>query len=762
MNSRRIWFLVLGLLILAFFAHLLLPAYGEVLPGEDFEHQFYPWYKFISRSIDETGDLPLWNPHQFLGTSLVSNPQVGLAYPPNWLMFMASNADVERLLALLIVLHALWAGVGMVILMRLWGAVPPAALVAGLLVATGGFLAARVRAGHYSMIVVFAWLPWILAGYRLAVQRRHPIWALPGGVALGMGILAGYPQLIYFVGLALAVEWVYEALIDPDREAIRLRTRQLVLIGLVALLLSAVSWLPTLDYLPKASRLEDSSMAFSNQHALPANRLLTLLIPNLFGARIDGEEPYWGDVPHYEEAFAYTGLLPLVALLLIFRLRQRGLWFFGALVLLGIILSLGFDGVLWLASYRWVPFLRSFRAPARALGLTNLGLAGLLALTLTTLGQMPADQRRDLLRPLVSRILPVGLVLLWGGALLLTAAGTGMTPGDQANRITYMGEQLGLAGLFWALGTLALWAWTVEDSHPLLRWALALTLIIAVLDLWHISWPLTNTAEPTYTRAWEDAAVDIPIGAAGEYGRVFQMYPPPGIPNGATWTGHQSAQGYDPTAPEGWAFLNKNAGWDPGSPPNRLFGIRYLMSTIELQNYDFEMTGSYELIGIRERYFFYENTDAMPRVYLAARYEVEPNRDTARARLENGEAGTGELVLLADDPGCEISGSGGTATITDYQPNEVTVRVEVDGPGLLVLSDEYDDDWRVQIDGEDADLLQANIALRGLCVPAGSHTVRFVYRPWAFYAGVIVSAVSGLALAIFGAVMGWRMYRRAA
>ncbi|MBN1201627.1 MAG: YfhO family protein [Anaerolineae bacterium] len=759
---QRSWFmpLVIAVLTGAFFLHIIFPPAGEALPGDDFEHQFYPWYHFMVRSIDETGSPPLWNPHQFLGNSVVGNPQFGLLYPPNWLIVPAGEAHIARMLAILIALHAFWAGLGMTALMRSWGVEPLAALLAGVLIGTGGFVCARIRAGHYSMITAFAWLPWVLAGYRLAVQRRHLLWAAPGGMALGMCILAGYPQLVYFLGMALAVQWVYEAITDPGRPAILLRTRQLVLIGLIGLVLSAGMWLPTWDYLPKTFRDTERSLAFANEHAMPANRLAILVIPNLFGARVDTETPpgYWGEAPYFEESLAYVGLLPLAAVLLIPRLRkQRKLWFFAALAGLGILLSLGFDGVLWLALYRWVPFVHSFRAPARALVLTSIGLVGLLALTLNRLGQMTLDERRDALRLVTTRIAPGGVIALWGGALLLTTLGTGLEPGDQADRVTYMAEQLALSGIFWALAGLALWAWTSDAGGPAMRWALALTIVIAVLDAWHIAWPLTFTREMSLSPVWREASVDVPTGAEADYGRVMQMYPPAGIPNGATWTGHQTPQGYDPAAPLDWALLNQDAGWDPGAPVNRLFGVRYALSGVELEAYAFPNTADFELIGIRDPFYFYENTNALPRAFLVERYEVEPNMDIARQRIVNGDASQGDLVLLAEDPGCTLSGEGGTATITDYQPNEVTIEAQANGPGMLVLSDQYDDDWQVEVDGERVDLLKANSTMRAVCLPNGTHTVRFVYRPWAFFVGAGISAVGWLLVIPLAA---WLLIRR--
>ena len=86
---------------------------------------------------------------------------------------------------------------------------------------------------------------------------------------------------------------------------------------------------------------------------------------------------------------------------------------------------------------------------------------------------------------------------------------------------------------------------------------------------------------------------------------------------------------------------------------------------------------------------------------------------------------------------------------------------EQDAPGLLVLTDLYDDDWQVTVDGRSADMLRANFALRAVCVPDGAHTVRFAYRPRSYLIGRVVSGVGWLAMIVGGiGWVGWSWWNR--
>ena len=68
------------------------------------------------------------------------------------------------------------------------------------------------------------------------------------------------------------------------------------------------------------------------------------------------------------------------------------------------------------------------------------------------------------------------------------------------------------------------------------------------------------------------------------------------------------------------------------------------------------------------------------------------------------------------------------------------------GPGWLVLSEVIAPDWEARIDGETVDIFPTDLALRGVYVPWGDHTITFDYQPRRVYAGVFISALSVIAV----------------
>ena len=46
---------------------------------------------------------------------------------------------------------------------------------------------------------------------------------------------------------------------------------------------------------------------------------------------------------------------------------------------------------------------------------------------------------------------------------------------------------------------------------------------------------------------------------------------------------------------------------------------------------------------------------------------------------------------------------------------------------MLLLNDQYDPGWSVTVDGRPAELMRCNYLMRGVYLPAGTHTVEFSF-----------------------------------
>jgi hypothetical protein len=81
------------------------------------------------------------------------------------------------------------------------------------------------------------------------------------------------------------------------------------------------------------------------------------------------------------------------------------------------------------------------------------------------------------------------------------------------------------------------------------------------------------------------------------------------------------------------------------------------------------------------------------------------------------------------------------------EPERIELEVDLAQPGLLVLADAFDPGWSAVRITEGAasveiPIFRTNRVLRGVCLPAGKHLVRFQYDPWEIRWGGVLSLLS--------------------
>jgi hypothetical protein len=69
-----------------------------------------------------------------------------------------------------------------------------------------------------------------------------------------------------------------------------------------------------------------------------------------------------------------------------------------------------------------------------------------------------------------------------------------------------------------------------------------------------------------------------------------------------------------------------------------------------------------------------------------------------------------------------------TVEVTTYNPTQIAIHVQSTTGGYVLINDQYDPDWQVQVNGHAADLLRADYLLRAVEVPPGESfiTMRYV------------------------------------
>lgn len=151
----------------------------------------------------------------------------------------------------------------------------------------------------------------------------------------------------------------------------------------------------------------------------------------------------------------------------------------------------------------------------------------------------------------------------------------------------------------------------------------------------------------------------------------------------------------------------------------------------------------------------YENLAVLPRAWVVHQAEVVADDEAIINAMQSRQFDpTQTLVRLPDEaePLGKITAGQPSSldrvTITAYQPERVEIAARLDSPGWLVLADTYYPGWQARLDGQPAEIFQANLIFRAVAVPAGEHTVVFEFKPRSLRLGALITGGALAVLAV--------------
>lgn len=719
------------------------------------------------------GQLPLWNPYLSLGGSHAGDPAALTWYVPALALFLmlpevaAYNYTV--------ILHLLWAAIGMYLLARAWHLSHSGALLAGMVYAFNGFLIAHLQ--HLNIVVGAAWLPWIFLCIEELLETGRVRWLVLGGFAFALQILGGHTQIVLYG----AVAWAAYALVrlsriwreGDHRRACRLG---LGLGGMVlgGLGLAAIFLVPLVELLHFTARNERVSYEFATSFSLEPLRLLTLVYPYLFGGNPGSIERGPGSLI---EMSAYIGLVPLV-LAALAPTQSRDVsptlpyWrvsFLAILALVALALALGKFNPLYPFVYQ-LPLLGAVRAPARFLLGFVFAAALLAGYGMERLQRAPRLYHRLCLVFLVLLLLGEGVFFLFphlGITLSETLAQGAKNPALRGTMILTV----------LASGIIILW-WR-QFLSPQMR--VAVTLAIVFLDLFYFGWNFRYNfvvASDIYTIPGANARVlgetpqslvyywglgetkpasYLQRGALDEYVRVAREGLRQSLP---LRFGVRSMQGYGSEPPvyaELMRALEARGNFDAVSAAlTARYGNTFVLSTQPLENEQLELVQRAGAVRL------YRNLlgASVGRVRIVGEAQFLPNATMVVEALTK-EILPGNRVLLegsdsASDAAMTSASPHGHAVIETDIPEYIAIRASTDQSGWLVLNDTFYPGWRARIDGQPVAILRADAWVRAVRIEPGAHLVEFIYDPDSVKQGMLLSTLS---LLIGLVVLGFHAYK---
>ncbi|MCS7257995.1 MAG: hypothetical protein NZ601_01280 [candidate division WOR-3 bacterium] len=688
---------------------------------EDFLEQNYPYRLFAARALKD-GIFPFWNPYIFGGLPFFADIQTGVLFFPNLILNLFVTSDrwlSGYIVEVFIILHLLIAGFGMFYFARENKLSDITAIYMGLVYMLNGHFIVHLT--HTQQLQTLVFIPFIYLFLKRTFENTNifSFWSasIASGLLLGTAGLAGYPQIIVIILVGFFLIAVYYLIVIPKQ------WRRIVLGSVITL--SIFTLIVACQYVPSYFLFKDSIRGLYTYEEIVEGsfhplRFVTFLVPNYFGSTAQGQIiNFWGPGNYYQywEQMVYIGIIPIILCGFAFAKNTRKNTLLPLiLIIVPLLIGLGKYFPLHILLYKYLPFFKDIRTPAKFLNLTIFGLVWLSGIGLENLINL---KPRAKYLNLVCSIL--GLFLLGLTFFVPNFSGKSIALGDIIRVL------LILAG-----GTLVINLYLKKVLK--LAFFGSLIIIIAFLDLFTFGYKYNSSPiEPDFYWRDDQLTAFFRREAQKEFVRV------------------------NIRSPEGM-ILPRNIGYVLEFPTvdgyNPLTLLRFSQARSKLSTERF-----FSLMSVK--YFTYfdtsnrrlnikQNESYLPRAQLYYNWEVIPDPESLLVQLNNPNFPIDKKIILEtplDIPNTTETQAQGIAKITYFSLNNIKLSVESSQPGILVLRDNYYPNWQVKVNGQIEKVFPVNYFLRGCIVPAGKSTVEFFYKE-KYFAPLLVISVMTIILSL--------------
>jgi len=678
-----------------------------------------------------------------------------------------------------------------------------------------------ISVGHESKMWAIAFIPLLMAGLFALFEKKYWLGLALTTFGIYQQIGVNHFQITYyaiFIAAAISICYLVKFIKEKDWKHIVI-TAGLVLVAAVigvagnALILKTTSEYAAYtirggkeievkgDTITKVNKKGlDPDYAF--EYSLGKAEVTTLLMPGAFGSSsgelLDEDSKvvdkladrgvpeanamqlasrlpkYWGGIDGAAGTAGppYLGVITCLLALIGFVLYKHPLrWGLLAVSVLSVLMAYGkylsgFNGFL----FENLPLYNKFRAPTMALTITQFTMTLMAVLSLQYI--LFRENSRELLKADFKNILiAVGSLL---GLLLVLYIGmdygspfdkqimnyqfdesgsnelnkliiSGMKADRKAMFIGQVARTFGFAVLLIGL----LYLFIRNTLKPVV--VVILLTLISTIDLFatgkkYLDEEAYVPADTLMTEFTPSAADTEILKDTDPHFRVFNTVGNPFV-DARTSYYHRSVGGYHPAKLRIYQdLIERHLSGNPNREVLNMLDTRYAIQ----QN---PQTG--EVMAVR-------NPDAYGPAWLVKGIRVAASQVEAIQALDN--TNLKDTVIIEADAAKNIPAPqwDSTATIRLSKAGKDTLEYEINGTGpqFAVFSEVYyPAGWNAYLDGQKTEYLNVNYVLRGMPVPAGKHTVRFVFEPSSYKQGSSLMFISSILIAIVvlgGLFMTWR------
>jgi len=745
---------------------------------------------------EETGEVGLWTNSMFGGmpTYQITSPQKNNLMKP--------RRDLQRLFFDRPIGYFVGAMIGFYILLLILGLSPILSVIGAIAFAFSTNNLVLFEAGHMTKLSAVFSVPLFLSGVVLAFKKKYVYGFLLFSIGLAINILHNHLQMTYLLGILTVILmgfYFFKYLKEKELKHF-LKVSLLFLVGAVlAVATSSSKILTTYEYAKDTMRgkpiLESNLAAPSTSsetdglewnYAMSWSNgwedLLSSFIPGAVGGsssekvgknsefvktysqlsqrRLSERRAplYWGSLPGTSGPIYFGAVIFFLFFLGAFNVKGKLKWWIVTGVILTMLLSLGknfpaFNKFV----FDYIPYFNKFRSPNSILSITAVIIPLLAILGLKELTQDP-DKREAQLKNLFISFGILGgisiLLALFGGYLFDFAGGSddrmqGLVDSLILDRKTLLRNDSFKTFLFLFVSASAIWMFLKKKlKYEYMITAIA---VLIFIDLFGVGTRYVNHGDFERVAKTEKdfklRAVDQQILEDTDlHYRVIDL---------TINTFNSSISSYH----------HKTIG---GYHAAKLQRYQDLIDRHIVRN-------NQEIINMFNTKFVIQGQPGNEQVVLNGAYRGNSWFIDTLTMVENANAEIDALTSFnsakqafyhqefQDYIGAFDPNGQGKIHLTDYSPNKLRYSSFSSEEQFAVFSEMWygpNKGWKAYIDGEEAEFIRVNYALRGMRIPAGNHEIVYEFKPSTYFVGEKVSLVSsGILLLLLLFVLGRDGYK---
>ncbi|MFZ0471016.1 MAG: hypothetical protein WAL94_00230, partial [Bacteroidales bacterium] len=745
----------------------------------------------------EYGKEPLWTNSMFGGMPAY---MISAKYPGNLFKHLDDLLKIYKTPVAALFLSML----GFYIMLLLFRVNPWLAMAGAIAYGFTSFLFVSLSAGHNTKVYAMAWMAPVVGSAVYAFRTDGFKGAALFSLFLSLQIMANHFQITYYTFIILIVFGIYELIDVIKRKTFPSFLKSfglLVAAAAIAVGVNFASVYSTWEYSKESTRGQSDlskddaketkglDKEYITQWSYGVDESMTFLIPDFKGGATaqfsDGSQTvkalrknkmgqakdqvfrYWGQQPSTSGPVYFGAVVLFLFVLGLLIIKGKEKWWILTAVLLSLLLSWGKNFMPLTSLFiDFFPGYDKFRAVSMILVIAGVcvPLMAVLALKAITEGTVTVEKTVKSL--IIAAGVTGGLALIF--FLIPGLAGSFLRP-DEASipdslswlkdaliedrKAMIQTDALRSAALI-AAGATLIWFF-VRNKIKLAPSLIGLTLLFLIdqipVDARYLGSSNFETKRSSENSFATTAADKVILTDKGEY-RVLNLTVST-FNDASTSYHHNSIGGYSGAKMKRYqelteanlsdeissliAMLKTSTSFEEAENVMKNLGILNMLNTkyIILSPEAPPLVNKHALgnAWFVEKVSLVENADA----------ELQSIKTTNPAEVAVVDRKFGDQVVVNDNPGSPAD----SIWLSSYKPNLLIYKTETSTARVAVFSEiYYPNGWQAYIDDVPADHFRTDYVLRGMVIPAGSHTVTFKFEPQSYKTGNKVSLASSVIL----------------